>query len=579
VTVAANPFAEATARSLLDAAAARWGERPAMVFGDARITFARFRQQAEALARGLSALGIEHGDKVAIWLPNRPAWFFAQYACATIGAIVVALNPRYKAHELTYILGQSDTKALLLTDHLGGIDYLETLHEALPGLPAAVPGELAFEKFRALRHIIVDADDPYAGCHRLADILDLGAGEAGGARDRRSGTPESRPQLEERRSGEWVTEPIACPSRFTGAEPDDVFAILYTSGTTSFPKGAMITHRNCVPHGWNIGEALGMTPEDRVLHALPAAGTWGGVNIPLTTWSHGACLVLMDVWDPLRALSLIEREGCTVWNAVDTMIKGVLEHPDLDRYDRSSLRTGGLGSTGGGAHGLFEAFVERIGVRLGYEPYGMTEINAMAMLHHLDEPLALRKLPGINPAPGLEVRVVHPDTGEPCAPGQEGELQFRGPLVTRGYYQKPEETTAAFTADGWFRSGDLGVGDRDGHTIFKGRLRETLRISHFMVAPGEIEAFLMSHPQIEQAFVVGVPDPKLNEAPVAYVIAAEGSRLTEEELRAFCRGKIASYKIPTAVRFVKDVPRAPGPHGDKVQRAKLRTQAIKEVTP
>src|SRR5213593_532617 len=224
VSVTANPFAEATARALLDAVAARSGERPAMVFGDARVTFARFRQRVESLARGLSALGIEPGDKVAIWLPNRPAWFFAQYACATIGAIVVALNPRYKAHELTYILGQSDAKALLLTDHLGGVDYFETLHEALPGLPGSVPGELSFATFPVLRHVIVDADDPYPGCHRLHDIFDLGS--------ERTGVP--RP----------------------GPRPDDTFTILYTSGTTSFPKGATITHRNCVPHGWNIGEVL-----------------------------------------------------------------------------------------------------------------------------------------------------------------------------------------------------------------------------------------------------------------------------------------------------------------------------------
>jgi fatty-acyl-CoA synthase len=562
--VAPNPFADATAASLLDAVAARWPDREAIVFGDERITFSRFRELAGRLARGLAALGIGRGDTVAIWLPNRPAWFFAQQACARIGAVVVALNPRYRAHELTYILGQSDTKALLLTDHLGGTDYFETLHEILPELTSSVPGELEAPRFPMLKHVIVDADDPYPGCHRLADVFDLGlqAGAAGGPRARVVPSGGGPP-----------LPPPGAPG------PDDVFTILYTSGTTSFPKGALISHRNCVPHGWHVGTVLRMTPEDRVLHALPAAGTWGGVNIPLVTWSHGACLVLMETYDPLRALQLIERERCTVWNAVDAMVIAMLEHPELDRYDRSSLRTGGIGSTGGGGHGLFEAWVERIGVRAGYEPYGMTEVNAMAMYHHLDEPLELRKLPGVNPAPGLEVRVVHPDTDAPCRPGEEGELQFRGERVTRGYYKKPEEMAKAFTDDGWFRSGDLGVQDGAGHTIFKGRLRETLRISHFMVAPGEIEAFLMSHPDVTQAFVVGVPDPKLNEAPVAYVIAAEGSRLTEDELRAYCRGKIASYKIPVGVRFVKDVPRTPGPHGDKVQRGKLREQAFRDFAP
>jgi acyl-CoA synthetase (AMP-forming)/AMP-acid ligase II len=193
------------------------------------------------------------------------------------------------------------------------------------------------------------------------------------------------------------------------------------------------------------------------------------------------------------------------------------------------------------------------------------------------EPFALRIQSGIKPVPRLEVRVVDPDTGVPCPPGREGELQFRGECVTRGDYKKPEETAAAFTPDGWFRTGDLALRDADGHTFFKGRLRETLRISHHMVAPGEIEAFLMSHPAVEQAFVVGVPDADTNEVPVAYVILRPDARLAEEELRAFCRGRIASYKIPRAVRFVADVPRTPGPHGDKIQRSKLRDQALTEL--
>jgi fatty-acyl-CoA synthase len=286
----------------------------------------------------------------------------------------------------------------------------------------------------------------------------------------------------------------------------------------------------------------------------------------------------MGSWDPLRALALIERERCTVFNAVDTMLGPLLEHPDLERYDRSSLRTGGFGMVGGGGPAMFEAIVKRLGVPQAFQPYGMTEVNALSLYHELDEPLELRAQSGVWPAPGLEVRVAHVETGRPCPPGQDGELQFRGTLVTRGYHDKPEETRAAFTEDGWFRTGDLAVQDGRGHTIFKGRLKETLRISHFMVAPGEIEAFLQTHPDVDQAFVVGVPDPEINEAPVAYVIPRPGARLTEAEVRAFCRGKIASYKIPRVVRFVADVPRTPGPHGDKVQRGRLREQAIEELS-
>lgn len=543
--MASNPFADATVASMIDAIAAAHPAREAMVAGDERLTFDDLRRRSTRLAAGLTALGIGRDDKVAIWMPNRPSWFVAQHACARIGAVVVALNPRYKAHELDYILRQSDTRGLLLTDHLGSIDYFETLHELLPELKNAVPGELESDRFPSLEWVIVDADDEHPGCVRLSDVAEAG--------DEVVGDPGDTPR------------------------PDDVFTLLYTSGTTSFPKGAEITHRNAVPHAWHTGETLRLTPADRVLHALPAAGTWGGVNIPLSTWSHAATLVVMETFDPLRALILLERERCTVWNGVDAMARAMLDHPDLDRYDRSALRTAGFAAVGGGGHGLFDEVAARLGIPQLYQPYGMTEVNAMALAHDLDEPQALRAEPGIHPAPGLEVRVVHPDTGVVCAPGVEGELQFRGVPVTRGYYRKPEDTAAAFTADGWFRTGDLGVQDEAGHTIFRGRLKEILRISHHMVAPGEIEAFLMAHPAVAQAFVVGVPDPATNEAAVAYVIAREGAAPTEDDIKRYCRGRIASFKIPRAVRFVRDVPRTPSAHGDKVQRIKLREQALREL--
>ncbi|OGL05191.1 MAG: hypothetical protein A3I03_11465 [Candidatus Rokubacteria bacterium RIFCSPLOWO2_02_FULL_68_19] len=543
-----NPFSGRTVGQMLDVAAARYAEREAIVLADERISYAELRRRVDRLARGLLALGIQKDDKVALWLPNRPAWLVAQHACAKIGATVVALNTRYKAHELSYILEQSDAAALILTDHLGPVDFLEVLDEVLPEFTNAEPGALRAEKFPLLRRLIVDAEDPYPGTLRLRDVLEAG--------DR------SDDDLE------------AAGARVTA---DDVFTILYTSGTTSFPKGAMISHANCLPHGWNCGAQLRLTADDRVLHALPFSGTWGGVNIPLTAFTHGACLVLMEVFDPGATLYLMEKERITVWNAVDAMILGVLEHPDLDRYDRSSLRTGGVAMTSGGAQSLFDEVVARIGLSQAFQPYGMTEVNALALYHDLDEPAESRKLPGVWPAPGLEVRVVNPETGQPCKPGEEGELQHRGSLVTRGYYKKSEETAKAFTEDGWFRSGDLAVRDEAGRTIFKGRLREVLRISHFMVAPREIEEFLMAHPKVHQAFVVGVPDVKLGEAPVAYVIPKEGEILSEAELVAHCKGKIASYKIPRHVRLVKDVPRTPGPHGDKVQKARLREQAIQEL--
>jgi len=546
----ANPYWEKTVGEMLDEVASRYPDREAIVFGDERITYRQFQHEADRLARGLLALGLGKGDNIALWLPNRPAWLYAQYAAAKIGAPVVALNTRYKAHELSYILGQSDATTLLLADHLREIDFLEILEELLPGLPASEPGNLRSEKFPLLARIIVDADDPYPGCIMLRDVFEAGDDAA--------------------------FEDALARAR-TEVLPDDLFTILYTSGTTSFPKGAMISHRNCLPHGWNCGELFSLTPEDRVLLGLPLSGTWGGVNIPLSTFTHGARLVLMEAFDAGQTLSLIERERVTIWNGVDAMILALLQHPDLDRCDRSSLRTGGVAMTSGGAQSLFDEVVTRIGLRQALQPYGMTEVNAMTMFPRPDDPVALRKQPGVWPAPGVEVKVVSPETGEAVTAGTEGELLVRGFVVTRGYYKKPEETAGAFTADGWFRTGDLAVQDEAGRTIFKGRLKDSLRISHFMVAPGEIEEFLMTHPKVLQAVVVGVPDLKLGEAPVAYIIPREGEILGEEEIFRHCKGKIASYKIPRAVRFVKDVPRTQGPHGAKVQKGKLREQAIQEL--
>ncbi|MBI4241653.1 MAG: AMP-binding protein [Candidatus Rokubacteria bacterium] len=544
-----NPFWNKTVGQMLDETSTRHQEREAMVFRDERISYREFKRQADRLARGLYALGVRKNDKVAIWLPNRPAWLFCQYACAKLGATVVALNPRYKAHELSYILSQSDSTTLILTDHLAHVDFFEVLHEVLPDLKTAEPGNVASEKFPLLKRVIVDAEDPYPGCLRLQDVLEAG----------------DNSELEAELS-----------TRQSAAQPDDVFTILYTSGTTSFPKGAVITHRNCVPHGWWCGEVMRMGPADRVLHALPLSGTWGGLCVPLSTFTHGAALVLMETFDAGLALHLIERERITMWNGVDAMALAVLEHPDLARRDRSSLRAGAFATTGGGIHGLFEAVVQTIGLKHAFQPYGMTEVNALAMAHDLDEPLESRALPGVWAADGIEMRVVDPETGRDKAAGEEGELWLRGRLVTRGYYKKPEETARAFTADGWFKTGDLAVRDEQGRTIFRGRLREVLRISHFMVAPGEIEAYLQSHPKVLQAFVIGVPDPRTTEAAVAYVIPRPGETLTEADVIAHCRGRIASFKIPRAVRVVADVPRTPGPHGDKVQKARLREMFLAE---
>ena len=257
------------------------------------------------------------------------------------------------------------------------------------------------------------------------------------------------------------------------------------------------------------------------------------------------------------------------------MLTAVLDHPELERHDRSSLRTGGVAMTGGGRHGLFDEVVGRLGMSGAVQPYGMTEVNALALCPSPDDPIELPAPGGRAPRRGDRGARRRPGAGADVSPGDAGELLLRGPQVTPGYYDKPEETRAAIDPDGWLHTGDLAARDEAGHVFFLGRLKETLRIGHQMVAPAEIEAFLATHPEVSQAFVVGVPDPRLGEVPVAYVIPRPGAVPTEAEVVAHCRGRLASYKVPRHVFVVPDVPRTPGPHGDKVQRAQLRAGALR----
>jgi fatty-acyl-CoA synthase len=543
-----NRYRDATLVSMLDDVARRHPAREALVFLDRRIPYAQLVREVERCACGLLALGVEPDDKVAVWLPNRPEWLVVQHAVARIGAVLVALNTRHRAHELDYVLRQSGASVLLLQDHSGPVDYLERLEEVLPDLHARDPDRLGFERFPKLRHVVCLADDVYGGTYRYADVVAAG----------------DDPALE-----------AALSARGSLVTPDRVFSLLYTSGTTAFPKGAMITHRNAVPHAFASGERLGLSERDRVLHTLPFSGTWGGLVVPLMTWSHGATLVLTEGFDAGAALHLIETERITVWNAVDAMLTAVLDHPELERCDRSSLRTGAVAMSGGGRDGLFDEVVGRLGMSGAVQPYGMTEVNALALCPAPDDPIELRRQAGVRPAEGIEARVVDTGAGTDLPPGTAGELLLRGPQVTPGYYDKPEETRATIDRDGWLHTGDLAIWDDAGHVFFLGRLKETLRIGHQMVAPAEIEVYLMTHPKVGQAFVVGVPDPRLGELPVAYVVPRAGVTPTEAEVVAHCQGRLASYKVPRHVFVVPDVPRTPGPHGDKVQRARLREDAIR----
>lgn len=548
----ANPTLELTLGDLIMRTAARWPHRTALAFDGEQLDYAGLLAQARLYAGCLIELGVRKGDKVGLWLPNRPAWLHLQHACAWLGAVVVPLNTRYKEHELPYLLQQSDVSVLVTADGDPHVDFIGTLKAILPELISGQePREGGgYASCPRLRHIVVDGlAQPMSGLLSLQDVLHR-------ARAR------SHPSV---------------PDAPAGVEPDDPFTILYTSGTTSKPKGAIITHRNTVPHGWSCAQASGVDETDRILLSVPFCGSWGGLCIPGMAFACGAALVVTARFDPLETLRLFKRERITFWPAVDAMTMAVMDHPEFARHDHSSLRGGWFVMNTGGRDGLFEEILAKLGARRAFQPYGMTEINSVALYHRPDEPVAALAEPGGWPALGLEVRLVDVHTQVPLQGPGQGEMQFRGPRVTPGYYNKESETRAAFTDDGWFRSGDLALRHTDGRIQFLSRLREALRINHFMVSPREIEECIMELGSVHQCFVVGVPDSKLGEAAAAYVIPAPGSSPTPEEVQGHCRRRMASYKVPVHVRIVQDVPRTPGPHGDKAQKGKLREMLLAEL--
>jgi fatty-acyl-CoA synthase len=545
-----NPTLQLTIGGLLARAANLWGRRTALVFDGQSLTYEQLLDQARRHANMLSSLGIAKGDKVGLWLPNCATWFHLQHACALLGAVVVPLNTRYREHELSYLIGQSDVSVLVVTEQQGGIEFLPTLAKVLPHLTRGRAAE-AERVFPMLRHILIDRPTcEHHGTHSLQTLLALAPAPAS----------SSDPAL--------VSD---------SAVPDDPYTLLYTSGTTAAPKGAVISHRNTVPHGWFCAQASGIDESDRILLSVPLCGSWGGLCIPNMAWSHGAAIVLTERYDARETLELFEREGVTFWPAVDAMAMGVIDHPDFAKHDHSSLRGGWFVMNTGGRDGLFEEIVRKLGVRVAFQPYGMSEINSVALYHRPDETVDARSEPGGWPAQGLEVRLVDVETQEPIEGAGQGEMQFRGPLVTRGYHHKPDETAAAFTEDGWFRTGDLARRNEDGRLVFLSRLREALRINHFMVSPREIEECVMQMPAVHQCFVIGVPDTKLGEAVGAYVIPAAGAQPTVQQILGHCRSHMASYKVPVHVRIVDDVPRTPGPHGDKAQKGKLKQMLLDEL--
>ncbi len=537
-------FPKQTIGAFVDERARRDGAREALVFQGRRWSFAELAHDVDRVARGLLQIGIEPGEKVALWMMNRPEWIHAALAVMRIGAVLVPVNTRFRTDDAAYVLGQSDSTTLFIAARSGPIDYLGMVRTLVPSLSS-------------IGHVVRDPKLP-----ELRRVIVLGEGSTAG--------PTPWPALLE--AGARVSEG-ALRARIAAVDPDATTFIIYTSGTTGFPKGAMHCH-NIVRNLSERAFAMNITVADTILMYLPLFHLFGFSEGMLMSMVTGARQVLTETFDPDESLQLLEAERATIIHGFDTHFKDLLAAQQRRPRDTASVRTGIL------ATGMSSSIPIAREARTEFGPfvsgYGMSEVGAGAALSGLDSTEDQCVEASGYPAPGYELKVVDPATGREQPMGTAGEILVRSYMLMQGYYREPEETAKAIDGDGWMHSGDMGVFRADGHLRFMGRYKDMLKVGGENVDPMEVEAHLMGHPAINLAAVVGLPDARLSEVAVAFVRLEPGQRLGEAEVIDGCRGKIASYKIPRHVLFVDDFPMTAS---GKIQKVKLREEALRRLPP
>ena len=528
---------------LPERAARRFGAREALCFEERRWSFAEVAVEVRRVAKGLLAQGIQPGEKVGIWMLNRPEWMFAMFAAMRIGAVLVPINTRFRTADVEYVLGQSDATTLILADRSGPIDYLAMAREVIPALrnDGGSPGQ--GEDLSGLSRTLLLSERPHAGTVHWPDLL---------------------------AAGEGVSD-AALRERSEAVHPDDTAFFFYTSGTTGFPKGVMHSHI-MIRNVSDRANRLAITEHDTIMNYLPLFHAFGFTEGLLTSMVSGARQVLTATFDPEESLELIERERATIVHGFDFHFKELLDAQARSPRDLSSFRTGILAAGMASSVPIARRACREIGPTVS--GYGMSEFGVGAALSALDSTEEQRCEASGYPAAGYELRIVDPATGEEQPPGTPGEIWVRGYTVMQGYYNKPEATAETLDADGWIHSGDMGLIRADGHLRFMGRYKDMLKIGGENVDPMEVEAFLMSHPAVNTAAVVGLPDDKLSEVAVAFVLPEPGHSPAAEEVIAHCKGKVASFKIPRHVIFVEERPMT---GSGKIQKVKLRERAQREL--
>ena len=544
-----------TIGDVLDRQAERFAERDALVNVETgeRYAYGEFRDEVERVARGLMALDIQRGHHVGIWATNYSEWVLTQFATAKIGAVMVNVNPAYRTHELAYVLEQSEANAMILIGRFRNSDYAAMLNEVVPELKDSNPGELRSSQFPYLRNVI--CIPPHG------DVAD-------------AETPAGMWAWDEMVAKHSEVSPEQLAARQSECLPDDPINIQYTSGTTGNPKGAMLTHHNLVSNGLYVGDAIELTENDRLCVPVPFYHCFGCVMGNLGCITHGSAIIIAsEHFDPLKTLQALERERCTALYGVPTMFIAQLGHADFDNFDVSSLRTGIMAGSPCPIE-VMRQVIDRMGAHQMTIAYGQTEHSPVITQTLVSDSIERRVSTVGAVLPGVEARIVDPESGEILGPGIQGELQARSSMVMQGYYNMPEATSAAIDDEGWLHTGDLAEVDEDGYYKITGRLKDMIIRGGENVYPREIEEFLYTHPKISDVQVIGVPDERFGEEVMAWVMLRPGESADAEEIREFCRGKIAHFKVPRYVRVTEEFPMTVT---GKIQKFRMREMAVEEL--
>ena len=546
ILAGADGFTRLTLGAQLEFWADRTPDHEFIVYPDRglRWTYRQFNERVDLLAKGMLAVGIRREDHVGIWAKNVPDWLTFQFACAKIGAVLVTVNTAYKAEELVYVLRQSDMTMLGLIDGFRDLDYAAIANQLIPELRQCARGALHSARYPRLRTLCYVGQEKHRGMYTTAELILLGAYQ-----------PDDALRA--------AKAAVTC---------DDIVNMQYTSGTTGFPKGVMLSHRNILNNGWSIGHRQHFTNDEKLCLQVPLFHCFGVTLGVMAILSHGATLVVVEVFDALQGLRAVHQERCTAIYGVPTMFIAMYSHPRFAEFDMTSLRTGIMAGTVCPIEVMRKA-IRDMHVTEITSVYGLTEASPGMTQTYGDDPLELRVSTVGRAFPGMEVAILDPD-GRPCPDGVEGEFCCRGYNVMRGYYKMPEETAKVIDKDGWLHSGDLGTRDADGYFRVTGRIKDIIIRGGENISPKEIEDVLLTLPEVLNAQVVGAPDSKYGEIPVAFLILKPGAALDEEAVRLFVRANLAAYKTPKHVFFVDEYPLTAS---GKIQKYKLRETAAQLV--